>query len=57
MKGEKDKELIILKHYHFRLFVAGDELNSRKVKDTLYRFCENYLKGNYTLEMIDVLEE
>ena len=43
--------------YHFRLFVAGDEPNSHKAKETLKRLCENRLRGNYTLEIVDVLED
>lgn len=46
-----------LKRYHFRLFVAGDEPNSRKAKDTLRRFCETYIKENYKIEEIDVLRD
>jgi circadian clock protein KaiB len=43
--------------YHFRLFVAGDEPNSHRAKETLKRLCETRLRGNYTLEIVDVLED
>lgn len=46
-----------IKRYHFRLFVAGDEPNSRMAKETLKRFCESYLKENYEIEVVDVLED
>jgi circadian clock protein KaiB len=43
-------------HYHLRLFVAGDEPNSRKAKEVLKYLGERHLQGNYTLEVVDVLE-
>lgn len=43
--------------YHLRLFVAGDELNSRQARKNLRRICENHLKGHYALEIVDVLED
>lgn len=52
--GVKKREGI--KRYHFRLFVAGDEPNSRRAKETLNRFCEMYLEENYKIEIVDVLE-
>lgn len=44
-------------HVHLRLFIAGNEPNSRHAKQTLKHLCETRLKGNYTLEIIDVLED
>ncbi len=41
--------------YHFRLFVAGDEPNSRQAKEALQRLGETRLGGNYVLEVVDVL--
>ncbi|MBW1722680.1 MAG: circadian clock KaiB family protein [Deltaproteobacteria bacterium] len=43
--------------FRFRLFVAGDEPNSRKARAVLKRFCENRLKGRYKIEIIDVLKD
>jgi circadian clock protein KaiB len=57
MGKEKDKISDSPRTYHFKLFVAGDEPNSRKAKERLKRFCETRLKGNYKLEVIDVLED
>ena len=44
-------------HYHMRLFVAGDEPNSRKAKEVLKHLFERHLQENYTLEVVDVLED
>jgi len=44
-------------HYHFRLFVAGDEINSRKAQETLHQICTRYLPGQHKIEIIDVLKD
>jgi len=41
----------------FRLFVAGDEQNSRQARETLTRLCEKYLNRRYEIEIVDVLED
>lgn len=43
--------------YHLKLFVAGDEPNSRIAIETLKNICDTYLQGNYSLELIDVLKD
>ena len=43
--------------YHMKLFVAGDDRNSRMARETLQHICETMLKGDYTLEIIDVLQD
>ncbi|MEJ5377338.1 MAG: circadian clock KaiB family protein [bacterium] len=40
-----------------RLFVAGDQPNSRVAKATIERVCRDYLQGRYSLEVVDVLED
>ncbi|MGB9701051.1 MAG: circadian clock KaiB family protein [Thermodesulfobacteriota bacterium] len=45
------------KYYHFQLFVAGDEINSRRTKETLHRLCTKYLPGQHKIEIIDVLKD
>lgn len=40
-----------------RLFVAGDEPNSRMTRATLQKICKQYLQGRYRLEVVDVLED
>jgi circadian clock protein KaiB len=42
--------------YHFRLFVAGDEPNSKLARENLLRLCEQHLHGNHRVEVVDVLE-
>ena len=41
----------------FRLFVAGDERNSRQARENLTQFCEKYLSRRYEIEIVDVLED
>lgn len=41
----------------FRLFVAGDEQNSRQARENLKRLCEKYLNRRYEIEIVDVLED
>ena len=43
--------------YRLRLFVAGDETNSRQARENLVRLCEEHLERRYELEIIDVLED
>lgn len=40
-----------------RLFVAGDEANSRQARHNLERLCEEYLNGGAEVEVIDVLKD
>jgi circadian clock protein KaiB len=42
--------------YVFQLFVAGNESNSAQARGNLTRFCEEYLKGRYKIETVDVLK-
>lgn len=41
--------------YVLRLFVAGEEPNSKQAKESLKRLCEIYLKDGYRIEIVDVL--
>ncbi|MBL7062988.1 MAG: circadian clock KaiB family protein [Anaerolineae bacterium] len=43
--------------YILRLFVAGDEPNSRRAKENLARLCESHLKDRYELEIVDVFQD
>jgi circadian clock protein KaiB len=43
--------------YRLRLFVAGDEPNSKTARENLTRICETALDGRYELEVVDVLED
>jgi len=45
------------KRYLLRLFVAGDESNSKQGRENLLKICEEHLKGKYKIEVVDVLED
>ncbi|MBL7184790.1 MAG: circadian clock protein KaiB [Phycisphaerae bacterium] len=45
------------KKYVLRLFVAGDEPNSKKARENLTQLCETHLQGEYEVEIVDVLED
>jgi len=45
------------KKYVLRLFVAGDEPNSKKARENLTKLCETHLQGEYEVEIVDVLED
>jgi circadian clock protein KaiB len=41
----------------FRLFVAGNELNSSQARRNLTRICEEHIKGRYKIDVVDVLKD
>ncbi len=43
--------------YEFRLFVANDEPNSTIAKVSLEKICSDYLAGNCSVEVVDVLKD
>ena len=43
--------------YKLRLFVTGASPNSVRAITNLKRICDNYLKDNYELEIIDVYKQ
>jgi circadian clock protein KaiB len=43
--------------YVFRLFVAGNELNSSQARGNLARLCEEHLKGRCKIETVNVLRD
>jgi len=43
--------------YRFRLFVAGDEPNSRQARATLERLCATRLRDRCELEVVDVFAD
>ncbi|MBC7391300.1 MAG: circadian clock protein KaiB [Opitutaceae bacterium] len=42
--------------WELRLYVAGSTQKSSAALTNLRRYCETYLKGRYTLEVIDLLK-
>ncbi len=43
--------------YRFRLFIAGDEPNSRLAEKNLRALCHTHLPDNHHIEVIDVLKD
>lgn len=50
-------EKIALRRWKFRLYVAGNTSNSLRALSNLKRICEEYLAGNFEIEVIDVEEQ
>lgn len=55
--GSKEKDPAGEKEYMLRLFVAGASPNSVRAINNLTEICEEFLKGKYKLEIIDVYQE
>jgi len=45
------------KKWELRLYVAGETEKSVKALTNLKRYCEEHLKGQYKIEVIDLLEK
>lgn len=43
--------------YKFRLYVAGDALNSAQARANLTALCRVHLAGRYQIEIVDVFKE
>jgi circadian clock protein KaiB len=43
--------------YELRLYVAGKTSKSVTALSNLKKYCEEHLKGQYTIEVIDLLEK
>lgn len=43
------------KEYELRLYVAGQTAKSMLALQNLKRYCEEHMKGKYTIEVIDLL--
>jgi len=43
-------------YYELRLYVAGKTAKSVTALNNLKKYCEEHLKGKYTIEVIDLLE-
>ena len=44
-------------NYRFRLYVAGNALNSVQARINLRALCETYLPGRYEIDEVDVLRD
>ena len=43
--------------YKFRLYVAGDAVNSVQARANLHALCDAYLPGQHEIEVVDVFLE
>ena len=55
-KASKTLEKKALK-YELRLYVAGNTPKSMAALNNLKRYCEEHLRGEYIIEVIDLLEK
>jgi circadian clock protein KaiB len=49
--------MMVMAALHLRLFIAGDEPNSKRAKENLAHLCSESLQGNCTIEVIDILKD
>jgi circadian clock protein KaiB len=47
---------LAIPHYRLRLIVAGGNLRSRRAIENLRRVCDEHMRGQVDLEIIDVYE-
>ncbi len=55
-KPVKSKQTAKPEIWHLRLYVAGQTTKSIAAFANLKKICEEYLKGQYTIEVVDLLE-
>ena len=53
---ESSQEQDISGFWELRLYIAGETANSMRAFANLQRICEEYLKGKYKIEIIDLLK-
>jgi circadian clock protein KaiB len=44
-------------HYVLRLYIAGNNIRSQNAVENVKKICEEYLKGRYDLEVIDIYQD
>jgi circadian clock protein KaiB len=49
--------MTIEKKWELRLYIAGKTEKSITALNNLKRYCEDYLKGQYRIEVIDLMEK
>jgi circadian clock protein KaiB len=54
---EKALEQRNSEHYVLRLYIAGNNLRSQLAVDNVKKICEEFLKGRYELEVIDIYQD
>jgi circadian clock protein KaiB len=59
--AKRDKGLVLMKlreeKFRFRLYIAGAKPQSSRAISNLKSICDNYLHGNYELEVIDIYQD
>ena len=43
--------------WHLRLYIAGQTPRCLKAMDNLRKICENYFRGRYRIEIIDLIKD
>jgi circadian clock protein KaiB len=56
-QGKQDRDDMDTPEYMLRLFITGSTPNSIRAVSNIRQICETYLKGRYSLEIIDVYQE
>jgi circadian clock protein KaiB len=49
--------MMVPANYEFRLYVAGDALNSALAQANLKALCREHLPGRHTIEVVDVFKQ
>ena len=44
-------------HYVLRLYIAGNNVRSQMAVENVKKICEEYLKGRYELEVVDIYQD
>jgi circadian clock protein KaiB len=44
-------------HYVLRLYIAGNNLRSQMAVENVKKICEEYLKGRYELDVVDIYQD
>lgn len=57
MAKESKKALTKVPKWELRLYVAGNTIKSTTALKNLQKYCEEHLKGQYKIEVIDLLEQ
>lgn len=57
MAKESKKVLTKVPKWELRLYVAGNTIKSATALKNLQKYCEEHLKGQYKIEVIDLLEQ
>jgi circadian clock protein KaiB len=54
---ERALEEMKTEHYVLRLYIAGNNLRSQKAVENVRKICEEYLKGWYELDVVDIYQD